>query len=272
MGEPRYIAWILETIDQLRKRKARPDRDRICHMVERKHALSFEETEADLERLVDTGIILKVDYKGSTSYRNASKWKKSHLGGNVLNSNETSQRIRTAVRELTAACGDGGARGATLRDIENWIEAHGDCQKLVKNHLLVVITREVDAGRLKKLQSGHYVVLETKKGGNTAGKISGKGKSATNQNKAQLQTLKYKCISNGKKSRPIPCSRAKLGQKIKKPKVRTIVFFTIVVCVRFIRFSDAAVMPPCTRGEHSPELRVGRNTRCNIIFLTLSGF
>lgn len=262
MGEPKYTNWILETIDQLRKRKARPDLDRICHMVERKHALSFEETEADLERLVDSGIILKVDYKGSTSYRNAAKWKKSHLGGNVLNSNETSQRIRTAVKELTRACGDGGAKGATLRDIENWIGAQGDCPNLVKNHLLVVITREVDAGRLKKLQSGHYVVLETNKGGNTAGKINGKGKSATHQNKARLQTLKYKCISNGKKSRPVPCSRAKLGQKIKKPKVRTLCILHYSVFVFFSDFQTQLGFPHA-RKACTGELRVcmGRNTR-----------
>jgi hypothetical protein len=224
MGEPKYTEWILETIDQLRKRKARPDRERICHMVERKHGRTFEETDADLERLVDSEIILKVDYKGSTSYRNAAKWKKSHLGGNVLNSNEASLRIQGAVKEITQACGDGAPRGASLRDIENWIEAQGGCPSLVKNHILVVISRELDAGRLKKLQNGNYAVGETKKSCQASGKIHGKGKSATAHNKVRLQTLKYKSI-HGKKSRPIPCSRANLGQKLKKPKVRTLQCF-----------------------------------------------
>ncbi|CAI9721705.1 histone acetyltransferase KAT6B-like [Octopus vulgaris] len=85
---------ILETIDQLRKRKARPDLDRISNMLQRKHGISFEDTEAILEKLVDSEVVFKVDYKGSTSYRNAAKWRINHIGGQVHNSNQSNQKIR----------------------------------------------------------------------------------------------------------------------------------------------------------------------------------
>ncbi len=91
---------ILETIDQLRKRKARPDKDRICHMLERRHGVSLQETYSDLEALVDQGTVVKVEYKGNTSYRNAAKWRRSHMG-HVLNSNEVKEQIRRAVVTLT---------------------------------------------------------------------------------------------------------------------------------------------------------------------------
>lgn len=93
---------ILETIDQLRKRKARPDRERICHMLQRKHGIPPQQTAADLERLVDAEIVVKVDYKGNTSYRNAAKWRKSHMG-HVLNSNEVQGLLRQAVVEVGMA-------------------------------------------------------------------------------------------------------------------------------------------------------------------------
>ena len=50
---------ILETIDQLRKRKARPDKERICHMLQRRHGVSLEATASDLEALVDLEIVVK---------------------------------------------------------------------------------------------------------------------------------------------------------------------------------------------------------------------
>ena len=91
---------ILDTIDQLRKRKARPDKERICHMLQRRNGIAIETTAAQLEKLVDAEVVVKVDYKGNTSYRNAAKWRKSHMG-HVLNSNEVQGLIRQAVVSLT---------------------------------------------------------------------------------------------------------------------------------------------------------------------------
>ncbi|KAG7460280.1 hypothetical protein MATL_G00219660 [Megalops atlanticus] len=73
MSEPMYRDWILETIDSLRSRKARPDLERICRMVRRRHGSEPERTRSELERLIQEQTVLKVSYKGSISYRNAAK-------------------------------------------------------------------------------------------------------------------------------------------------------------------------------------------------------
>lgn len=64
---------ILEAIDQLRRRKARPDIDRICNFVTKRFSVDSRDTKADLQRCVDNAIVFKVEYKGSISYRNAAK-------------------------------------------------------------------------------------------------------------------------------------------------------------------------------------------------------
>ncbi|XP_077981377.1 histone acetyltransferase KAT6B-like [Glandiceps talaboti] len=154
MANAKYKDWILETIDSLRKRKARPDIERICHMVERKHGVAAAETEAELERLVDSEIVIKVDYKGSTSYRNAAKWRKSHLSGNVLNSAEATRILKTAVKKLTEE--DGRSSGTGIREIEKFLTSQDHCTKFVKSHLIVALQREVEAGRLVELKNGNY--------------------------------------------------------------------------------------------------------------------
>ncbi|KAM4534924.1 sterile alpha motif domain containing 1a [Fundulus diaphanus] len=73
MSEPKYREWILDTIDSLRSRKARPDLERICRMVRRRHGSEPDRTCAELEKLIQEQTVLKVNYKGSVSYRNAAK-------------------------------------------------------------------------------------------------------------------------------------------------------------------------------------------------------
>ncbi|CAJ1075222.1 sterile alpha motif domain containing 1a [Xyrichtys novacula] len=73
MSESKYREWILDTIDSLRSRKARPDLERICRMVRRRHGSEPDRTSAELEKLIQEQTVLKVNYKGSISYRNAAK-------------------------------------------------------------------------------------------------------------------------------------------------------------------------------------------------------
>ncbi|KAM9843617.1 sterile alpha motif domain containing 1a isoform 2-T2 [Aulostomus maculatus] len=73
MSESKYREWILDTIDSLRSRKARPDLERICRMVRRRHGSEPDQTCAELEKLIQEQTVLKVNYKGSISYRNAAK-------------------------------------------------------------------------------------------------------------------------------------------------------------------------------------------------------
>eukprot|EP00062_Callorhinchus_milii_P024833 gi/632985165/ref/XP_007909525.1/ PREDICTED: atherin-like [Callorhinchus milii] len=80
MSEAECEEWILETIDSLRSRKARPDEERICRLVARRHGLSPSRARRELERLLRSRAVLRVSYKGSHSYRNAGKWRPARRG------------------------------------------------------------------------------------------------------------------------------------------------------------------------------------------------
>ncbi|KAE8300813.1 Atherin Sterile alpha motif domain-containing protein 1 [Larimichthys crocea] len=98
MSEPnKYREWILETIDSLRSRKARPDLERICRMVRRRHGSDPDRTRTELEKLIQEQTVLKVSYKGSISYRNAAKV----------------QRKSRKKSEFTAAGSSGGSGGGS---------------------------------------------------------------------------------------------------------------------------------------------------------------
>ncbi|XP_072420177.1 sterile alpha motif domain-containing protein 1-like isoform X2 [Chiloscyllium punctatum] len=74
MSEAECRQWILDTIDSLRSRKARPDLERICKMVQRRHGLAPSRTRRQLDRLLRSRTVLRVSYKGSHSYRIAAQW------------------------------------------------------------------------------------------------------------------------------------------------------------------------------------------------------
>ncbi|WAR23708.1 KAT6B-like protein [Mya arenaria] len=176
--------WILSIIDQLRQRKARPDLERICHFVERKHGLDRKDAEAHLEKLVDDGTVIKVVYKRGTSYRNATKAKKRAYVSNVLNSKGASQRINEAINALldkrryhsldteSTHSSNGGENvdekenessakwtendGVSSTDIELWIASkHGDIGPYPIHWLL---QREVDAGNVTLLKNGNFLL------------------------------------------------------------------------------------------------------------------
>ncbi|KAL4236641.1 hypothetical protein ACF0H5_005026 [Mactra antiquata] len=186
--------WILNIIDQLRKRKARPDLERICHFIERKHGMGRKETEAHLEKLVDKGIVIKVVYKRGTSYRNATKTRKRTYVSNVLNSNLASNKINEAVQEIlkerrrerasisaasdnddnepmvidTDDCDYDDDEGVTSKDIETWLRTNGVDIGPYPVHWAV--QREVEAGGLSLLSNGTYAPFrEDNDGPSTSG-------------------------------------------------------------------------------------------------------
>ncbi|XP_044201950.1 atherin [Thunnus albacares] len=107
MSEPnKYREWILETIDSLRSRKARPDLERICRMVRRRHGSDPDRTRTELEKLIQEQTVLKVSYKGSISYRNAAKVqrksrKKIEFTAAGSSSSSSSSSSAEAARERT---------------------------------------------------------------------------------------------------------------------------------------------------------------------------
>lgn len=157
MSPPRYADWILETIDHLRKRKARPDLPHIFHVLKRRYGWSFRETEACLEKLVDSEVVVKVDYKGDISYRNAAKWKKSHLGGVIQNSTLFSEKLREAVLVLTSKQ---DIKSVSAEDIFSWLQKNFEHYEDLKTPITTILQREVDAGRIAKLQDKTFAIAE----------------------------------------------------------------------------------------------------------------
>ncbi|XP_071953823.1 histone acetyltransferase KAT6B-like [Antedon mediterranea] len=148
MSEIKYQDDILETIDALRRRKARPGIERIYHMLQRKNGVTLEEVESALEHLVEAEIVIKVEYKGSTSYRNAAKWRKSHVSGNVLNSTDVTRTLIAAIKSIGEEKEGATPDGASFPDIEKFLNAKSPQSKLTKRRLTDALTREVDIGRV----------------------------------------------------------------------------------------------------------------------------
>lgn len=133
MSEPRYREWILDTIDSLRSRKARPDLERICRMVRRRHGSEPDRTCLELERLIQEHAVLKVNYKGSVSYRNAAKvqrgrrrseqaaGKKSSISSSSISSSSiaTNNKPRVSPAELNSSdSAQGPADDDPMEDME----------------------------------------------------------------------------------------------------------------------------------------------------------
>ncbi len=66
--------YVLLAIEHLRHRKARPDLEGIKNYAFRRYAIDPEVCTADVEELIECEHIIKVEFKGRTSYRNAAKY------------------------------------------------------------------------------------------------------------------------------------------------------------------------------------------------------
>ncbi|KTF74999.1 hypothetical protein cypCar_00028978, partial [Cyprinus carpio] len=68
--------------------------DRICRMVKRRHGSDWDRTRSELEKLIEEQTVLKVNYKGSVSYRNAAK---------VLRGRRKPEQSKCAVKQPSLA-------------------------------------------------------------------------------------------------------------------------------------------------------------------------
>lgn len=158
MSEIRHRDRILEAIDQLRKRKARPDVNRICSFMFRRFAVNCVETKLDLQKLIDAEIVIKVDYKGNTSYRNAAKW--AMLPAYKYKKEiDTSSLISSAVAELIVLEPDYLDIGVPNFELETHM-IQKDSKRFSKKNLEAILKREVEIGTLVKLENGNYFLGE----------------------------------------------------------------------------------------------------------------
>lgn len=150
--------WILEAINHLKHRKARPDLSRISLRMKRKHQMSFAQTKKLLDSLIECGIVVKAVYKNNTSYRDVSKWKKGRLGGQIMNSNKMLKRF---IRAIEATEKEKGT-GVSAKDIEDFLASQGEEKCFLSGAALKdALENEISNGYLRKFSFGtlvHYAV------------------------------------------------------------------------------------------------------------------
>ncbi|CDS35730.1 conserved hypothetical protein [Echinococcus multilocularis] len=172
---------ILEAIDKLRDRKARPDMEHISSLLRRQHNIPPSDTQICLSRLAEVGAVVCVDYKGNLSYRNPTKWRKAATSSGIItNRPNISRRLLDAVRSLIPEGGDSN-QSFTLFQIEQALkqlkpsvpsatapgENEGDSSsvaspmtELTGSSLRMCIEREAIFGKLFKLPDGRFTLDE----------------------------------------------------------------------------------------------------------------
>ena len=160
MTEARHKEWILETIDHLKKRKNRPDLERICIVLMRKYGLSFDHVVSDLETLVAEKAVLKVNFNGQVSYRNAVKLK----NWTAASVEELTPRVLESFIKMVKGENDEFTseqqKAVSIRDLENWLIENDTAvidSSSCKN-IAAAVNKLVDDGKLTETESGLYEV------------------------------------------------------------------------------------------------------------------
>lgn len=165
---------ILEAIDQLRNRKARPDFQRICGYLFRRFHINSGDAKADLEWCVANNIVLKVEYKGSISYRNAAKkWAQvrhrealqgaaaAHsslpVGKMASVSKNFMDLLTNVIGEIIVQEPDYLELGVPPREIVDSILSK-DSVRYTRNYVAILLVKEVERGNLIKLSNGHFLL------------------------------------------------------------------------------------------------------------------
>lgn len=149
--------WVLETVDMLRQRKARPDKERICRMLDRLHGLTPEETHESLDALVNDGEVVKVHFKGNVSYRRPLRRFKGSENLMKSNNYNTSHRITHAIKTITKQTGD----GVTFEELEQWLISKNPETRLVKHRLEKALQKEINSNMITRLSDGCFVTTES---------------------------------------------------------------------------------------------------------------
>ena len=149
---PNQKEMVINAIRVLRGRRVRPSLYKIAWFVRRHNLLSEGVTEAVLDELVESEDVLRVEYKGATSYRVASCWSKAkdvqqrptRTKVNVMNSESTCRALRNAVKYY-------GPNGATKDQISERLHALG--QDRLAEKLKLLLFREIRSGSLYRVET-----------------------------------------------------------------------------------------------------------------------
>ncbi|XP_044754946.1 uncharacterized protein LOC123313907 isoform X2 [Coccinella septempunctata] len=162
---------ILEAIDQLRHRKARPDATRICNFLFRKYSINSAEARSDLQWCVDNDIVLRVEYKGNISYRNALKKfsqgkREREPQGNSSKSlpfdgNQANRKfaflLNNAITELIVNNPDYLESGVPADEIITKILSK-DNVRYTKKYIIILLEKEVLNGGVIKTDDDKYLM------------------------------------------------------------------------------------------------------------------
>lgn len=88
---------VLQSINKLRKRKARPDLLKLDTHLRKKFRFEQPQVEDTINDMLSSGRIYKVEYKGEISYRNPEKWS-NWRSGHVVEGSFNNQRITPVER------------------------------------------------------------------------------------------------------------------------------------------------------------------------------
>lgn len=150
-----HKGWVLETVDLIRMRKARPSLERISRILYRTYGLSVTETKESLEELVKDGKINRVHFKGNVSFRRCNSLPDKQSPEN--NAQSTSNRIIHAVKLITKQTGD----GVTFDELQQWLISRNPDTRLVKHRLLNALRREIEANNITQLSDDTFVLTES---------------------------------------------------------------------------------------------------------------
>ncbi|KAF0298509.1 Histone acetyltransferase KAT6A [Amphibalanus amphitrite] len=195
--------WILTAIDQLKLRKARPDRYRIAYVLNKQFGVDIDAVNEVLEQMTDEHSIVRVDYKGSVSYRDIKNWLRIskdievisiYAGALVLNSDRASAALQEAVKTLSKVS---KSPTVTLAEIEHYFKDKNHNQ-FTTAPLAVALQREVNAGHLLKSGMNTFSVKSNKKLKQTemhrmdspTSDVTSDGNDTTNENGKRVKKTK----------------------------------------------------------------------------------
>ncbi|RWS31423.1 histone acetyltransferase KAT6B-like protein [Leptotrombidium deliense] len=158
--EKRRGEMILEAIDALRGRKARPDESRICQWLEKRYGLTKEEILGDIKHSVLHGFVLKVKYKDSISYRNPAKF--NRIAFDELKTNlplNATKRVLRTIRQLNK-CSSSQTKGASMYRIMNSLHSSKQLLSYDEMSLERILKRAMQSGTVDQLPNGSYILAK----------------------------------------------------------------------------------------------------------------
>ncbi|XP_049861605.1 uncharacterized protein LOC126355353 [Schistocerca gregaria] len=164
MSEVKFKDQILEAIGTLRRRKARPDKDRIGRYLFRHCGIPCRETYEALEQLVKQRLVIPVEYKGATSYRDPQRWSKFqwYRSAVVLKGVEDKKVFITKLHhtildvfdELLLNQPEYFDYGIPEEEFRKYVNNFKDVRRMFGVDTL--LRNGIESGLLMKLQSGNY--------------------------------------------------------------------------------------------------------------------